>query len=51
MKETLREMGLTEIHNPLLRIATLALPVIPEVKMSDLGIIKVATQEIIPLFA
>ena len=51
MKESLRQLGLKEIPNPLLRIATLALPVIPEVKMSDLGIIEVVTQEIIPLFA
>ena len=50
MKETLRQLGLKEIPNPLLRIATLALPVIPEVKLSDLGIIEVATQKIIPLF-
>ncbi|MBU5485863.1 adenine deaminase [Clostridium sp. MSJ-11] len=51
MKDTLRELGLKETPNPLLRIATLALPVIPEVKMSDLGMIEVATQNIIPLFA
>lgn len=49
MKDSLIGLGLKEIYNPLLRIATLALPVIPEVKMSDLGIIEVATQKIIPL--
>ena len=47
MKKSLREMGLTEIKNPLLRIVTLALPVIPKVKMSDLGVIDVLKKEII----
>ena len=32
MKEANRELGLTEMENPLLRIVTLALPVIPEAK-------------------
>lgn len=50
MKDSLRGLGLTEIPNPLLRIATLALPVIPRVKMSDLGIIEVLSKKIIPLF-
>lgn len=50
MKITLREMGLTEIKNPLLRIVTLALPVIPEGKMSDLGLIDVNKKEIINIF-
>ena len=40
MKEADREVGLTELENPLLRIATLALPVAPEIKMSDIGIVK-----------
>lgn len=50
MKKTLIEFGLTEIDNPLLRIVTLALPVIPEAKMSDLGMIDVLKQEIVPIF-
>ncbi len=50
MKKTLKELGLTEIHNPLLRIVTLALPVIPEAKMSDLGMVDVLKQEIVPMF-
>ncbi len=50
MKKALRELGLTEISNPLLRIVTLALPVIPSAKMSDLGMVDVLKQEIIPLF-
>ncbi len=50
MKKALQELGLVEIVNPLLRIATLALPVIPNVKMSDLGIIDVLTQQLLPLY-
>lgn len=50
MKKALRDLGLTEIVNPLLRIATLALPVIPYAKMSDLGMVEVLTQEILPMF-
>ncbi|MPQ44369.1 adenine deaminase [Clostridium tarantellae] len=50
MKEALRKIGLIEPPNPLLRIATIALPVIPDVKMSDLGIIDVNKQEFINLF-
>lgn len=51
MKEANRALGLTGMDNPLLRIVTLALPVIPEAKMSDLGLIDVLKKEIIPLFA
>ena len=47
MKNYLREMGITEMKNPLLRIVTLALPVIPKGKMSDLGLIDVLEQKII----
>lgn len=50
IKEILRGMGLTEIKNPLLRIVTLALPVIPEGKMSDLGLINVNKKEIVSIF-
>lgn len=50
MKEIERGMGLTVPVNPLLRIVSLALPVIPQVKMSDLGLVNVADQTMIPLF-
>ncbi len=50
MKKANRQLGLTAMENPLLRIVTLALPVIPEVKMSDLGLIDVMTKQMIPLF-
>lgn len=51
MKQANYELGLTGMENPLLRIVTLALPVIPNVKMSDLGMIDVNRKEIIPTFA
>ena len=51
MKEADYALGLTDMENPLLRIVTLALPVIPEVKMSDLGLVDVNKKELIPLFA
>ena len=41
MKQADEEVGLTGLENPLLRIVTLALPVIPAVKMSDLGLVDV----------
>ena len=50
MKAANRALGLSEMENPLLRIVTLALPVIPEVKMSDLGLVDVNNKKIIPIF-
>ncbi len=50
MKNAIRSLGLTESENPLLRIATLALPVIPKAKLSDLGIVDVLEQKIVPIF-
>ena len=50
MKVALREMGITEMKNPLLRIVTLALPVIPKAKMSDLGIVDVLNKKLVDLF-
>lgn len=50
MKALMRSMGLTEIENPLLRIVTLALIVIPYAKMSDLGCVDVIHKTFIPLF-
>lgn len=49
MKAALRQLGL-QMVNPLLRIATLALPVVPEAKFSDLGLVDVMKKEFIPLF-
>lgn len=50
MKNALRKLGLGKLENPLLRIATLALPVIPNVKMSDLGIVDVLNKKIVDMF-
>ncbi len=50
MKKADEELGLVGMQNPILRIVALALPVIPEAKMSDLGLVDVATKTIIPLF-
>ena len=50
MKQANEKLGLVGMDNPLLRIVTLALPVIPNVKMSDLGLIDVLNKQIIPLF-
>lgn len=49
MKKALHEIGLS-MENPLLRIATLALPVIPEAKFSDLGLVDVMNKKLLPIF-
>ena len=43
------EGGGAPLENPLLRIVTLALPVVPELKMSDLGMVDVLRKELVPL--
>ncbi len=50
MKESLRNLGLSG-KNPLLRIATLCLPVIPEARITDMGLVSVLEQKFKPLFA
>ena len=50
MKEANRKLGITVIKNPILRIVTLALPVIPGYKMSDMGLVDVIKREFVPLF-
>ena len=49
MKASLKAAGL-DLPNPMLRIVTLALPVIPAVKFSDMGLVDVNKQEFIPIF-
>ena len=49
MKKALNSLGLRQ-KNPLLRIATMALPVIPEAKFSDLGLVDVMAKKLIPIF-
>lgn len=48
-KEVLRSLGLNT-KNPVMRITSLALPVIPHGKISDRGMIDVDRQEFVPLF-
>ncbi len=49
MKKALKEAGLN-LPNPMLRIVTLALPVVPKVKFTDIGLVDVLKQEFIPIF-
>ena len=49
MKSALRTLGVSEPENPLLRVAMIALPVIPFIKMTDLGCVDTQTQTFIPL--
>ncbi|UJF16468.1 amidohydrolase family protein [Jeotgalibaca sp. MA1X17-3] len=49
MKNVLRGIGLDTL-NPLLRIVTLGLTVIPEFKYSDLGLVDVMKTKLIPIF-
>jgi adenine deaminase len=49
MKACLHKMGVPGV-NPILRIATLCLIVIPDVKYSDYGLVDVVKQELIPIF-
>ncbi len=51
MKKADRILGLTEIENPLLRCASIALPVVPEIRLTDMGILEVSTKKFIPVFA
>lgn len=50
MKDAVRALGLDALENPLLRIVTFALPVIPEVRLTDLGLVDVIAQKRIPTF-
>ncbi len=49
MNEVLREAGI-EFRNPVMRLATAALPVIPSIKITDLGIVDVVNQRLVDLF-
>lgn len=51
MKQAVLTLGFAEAVNPLLRIATIALPVVPKAKLSDRGMIDVQTKTFVPLFA
>lgn len=49
MKESIRGLGIDN-KNPLLRIATIALPVIPSAKITDLGLVSVTDQKLVTFF-
>jgi adenine deaminase len=49
LHQTVREMG-CRLHDPFMILSFLALPVIPELKISDKGLVDVTKFEIIPLF-
>lgn len=49
MKEALRALGV-RTKNPVMRIVSLTLPVIPEGKLTDLGIVDVNAQKLVPFF-
>ncbi|MBN1832674.1 MAG: hypothetical protein JW896_11245 [Deltaproteobacteria bacterium] len=49
MNVALREAGI-EFSNPVMRLATAALPVIPNIKITDLGIVDVVNQRLVGLF-
>ena len=51
MKGILRERLGLDVLNPVMRIVSLALPVIPEAKFSDIGLVDVLNQKIVPLGA
>jgi adenine deaminase len=48
-KKTVMELGV-QARNPALAITNVALPVTPVVRLTDLGLVDVASQEFIPLF-
>jgi adenine deaminase len=49
LKAVLRSAGISS-PNPVLRIATMALPVIPTAKFSDLGLVDVMQKRLMPIF-
>jgi adenine deaminase len=49
LKDTLKDMGMPG-QNPLLRIATLTLAVIPKAKITDMGLVSVLDQQFVDLF-
>lgn len=49
LKLQARAMG-CRLHNPFMALSFLALPVIPELKLTDLGLVDVSTFSFVPLF-
>ncbi|MGL5098630.1 MAG: adenine deaminase [Fusobacteriaceae bacterium] len=50
LKESYGKLGLDTVTNPLLKTVFLSLPVIPEVRITDCGIVHCSTQKFIPIF-
>lgn len=50
VKKAHRKLGLVERRNPLLRTTIIALPVIPEIKISDKGLVSVSKRELLPIY-
>jgi adenine deaminase len=49
MKTVLRDAGI-RAENPVMRLATAALPVLPSVKITDMGLVDTGTQEFMEFF-
>ncbi len=49
LKKVLKKQGI-QYENPIMRIATAALPAAPYVKITDMGLVNTLTQEFVPLF-
>lgn len=49
MKETLKAHGIKN-YNPIMRLATSALPAAPVLKITDMGLVNSLKQELVPLF-
>lgn len=50
IKQTLKNQGIAEAANPILKVAMLALPVIPKFVITDKGLVDVLTKQFVPLF-
>jgi len=50
LNEKARALG-SSLHNPFMALSFLALPVIPELKLTDLGLVDVSAFAFVPLFA
>lgn len=49
LKKKAKELG-SSLHNPFMALSFLALPVIPELKLTDAGLVDVSTFSLVPLF-
>ena len=49
MKQVLREAGIKH-DNPIMRLATAALPAAPVLKITDMGLVNALTQEFVDQF-